>query len=91
MLSSLIQEALTLPLKIKVGKCLLQRRLDEAGMIQQDLADKTGIDKTHISKFAHGERNMSLAYAKVISDSLGCSIEDLYEWVSVSAVEVEDK
>lgn len=68
----------------EVGKCLLQDRLKEARMSQQDLADKINMSKTQISDYIHNRRRMNLITAKNVSHAIGCAIDDLYEWIKVN-------
>ncbi|MGM0940321.1 MAG: helix-turn-helix transcriptional regulator [Bacillota bacterium] len=67
----------------KVGRCLLQSRLDNAVMTQQQLADKLGVTKQQISKYVLDRQKMSLQVAKNVASVLNCHIEDLYEWIEV--------
>nr|WP_026681370.1 helix-turn-helix transcriptional regulator [Priestia megaterium] len=67
----------------KVGRCLLQSRLDNAAMTQQQLADKLGVTKQQISKYVLDRQKMSLQVAKNVASVLNCHIEDLYEWIEV--------
>ncbi len=52
-------------------------------MSQQELAMKLGVTKQQIFKYANNERRMSLQTAMNVSSILGCSIEELYEWIEV--------
>lgn len=67
----------------KVGRCLLQYRLAEAGMTQQELAEKINMKPQQISDYAANRYVMSLRNAKTISHAIGCHIDDLYEWVEI--------
>lgn len=64
----------------RVGKCLLRYRLQDKGMTQLDLSIKMGIKVQQINKYVLDKQLMSIQVAKNISDTLGCHIEDLYEW-----------
>ena len=68
----------------KPGRCLLKQLLHKIGKDQQWLSDVSGISKTQISEYANNKRFMMLATAKTISEAIGCSIDDLYEWIVVS-------
>jgi len=68
----------------KPGRCLLKQLLHKISKDQQWLSDVTGISKTQISEYANDKRTMMLATAKTISKALGCSIDDLYEWIVIS-------
>lgn len=65
----------------EVGKCLLHKRLREARMTQQELADKIGMKRQQVSDYANNRKVMSAKTMKVISHAIGCSMEDLYEWI----------
>lgn len=68
----------------KVGRCLLREILINAGMTQQDLADKLGVTKQQINKYVNEPYTvMTLQVAKNIAAILNCHIEDIYEWVEV--------
>lgn len=71
-------------MKLRAGRCLLTRRLREAKMTQQELADKIRMDKRQISRYATGDiKGMSLQTAVTIADAIGISPRDLYEWIPV--------
>lgn len=63
-----------------VGRCLLQIRLREAGMTQQQLATKLKMSRQQVSHYATNNRVMSLSTAKTIAEAIGCTIDSLYEW-----------
>lgn len=67
----------------KVGRCRIQELLDEKRMSQQDLADKTGMSKGYINDKIknRGKHGMYIDSAKKIASALGCSIDELYEWI----------
>jgi Helix-turn-helix. len=67
----------------KVGRCLLQQRLREIGMSQQELANKVNMPKQQISDYANDRVVMSLKSAKNIASAINCAIEDLYEWIPI--------
>lgn len=67
--------------RVKSVRCLIPQLLHDRGWKQQDLADKTGLDKRIISFYCTNTRNrMTLATAVVIADILRVSPRDLYEW-----------
>jgi putative transcriptional regulator len=66
----------------KVGKCLLSDRLKKADLTQTELSELTKITKSQISEYVNNKHIMSLETARIISNTLNCSIEDLYEWVT---------
>jgi len=59
----------------------LKQRLKERGITQSELARRTGISRQMISEYANNKSFMSPSVMKTISYVLGCSMEDLYEWV----------
>jgi transcriptional regulator with XRE-family HTH domain len=48
-----------------------------AGLSQEALADKCGLDRTYIGGIERGERNVALRNIAVIARSLGVSLSDL--------------
>jgi DNA-binding XRE family transcriptional regulator len=62
---------------------LLQQRLREIGMTQQELADKVHMPKQQISDYANDRVVMSLKNAKNIASAINCAIDDLYEWIPI--------
>lgn len=68
--------------RLEVGRCLLADILDKRRMTQQDLADKTGLNKQEISDYIHKRKCMSLRTARTIAKALNCYMDDLYEWIS---------
>ena len=52
-------------------------------MSQTELAKRLGVTRQQINSYMDNERIMTLQTAKNISDIVGCSIEDLYEWIEV--------
>lgn len=65
------------------GRCLLKQLLHKIGKDQQWLSDVTGISKSQISMYAMNRRIMTLPTAMTIASAIGCSIDDLYEWIVV--------
>lgn len=65
---------------MEYGRCLLTDRLVESRMLQQELADRAGIDKRQISDYIHHRKYMSILTAIRISRVLRCRVEDLYEF-----------
>jgi transcriptional regulator with XRE-family HTH domain len=49
-------------------------------MTQTDLANKSGVDRSNISKYEQGVSKPDLKNLKNISAVFGCYMEDLYEW-----------
>lgn len=63
-----------------IGKCRLPELLRKRGFTQQQIADRAGMPKQQISDYATNRRVMSLLTAKIISETLGCTMDDLYHW-----------
>ncbi|RDW21048.1 XRE family transcriptional regulator [Oceanobacillus arenosus] len=68
---------------LKVGRCLLQNRLKDAHMTQQELANRMGITVQQINKYVRNRQKMSIEVAGNIAFILKCHVEDLYEWIEV--------
>lgn len=67
----------------RVGRCLLQSLLDDAGLDQVSLAREMNVSKQQINKYTTNKQRMSLQVAKNVAAILHCEIEDLYEWIEV--------
>lgn len=66
----------------RIGKCLLSLRLRQAGKTQVQLADRLGVSKQQVNKWATNRQKMSLETAKRIATFLSLdSIDELYEWI----------
>lgn len=66
----------------QIGKCLLSERLRHVGMTQSQLAERLGVTRQQVNKWATNKQGMSIETAKKIASILDLnSIEDLYEWV----------
>lgn len=66
----------------QIGRCLLSERLRHVGMSQSQLADRLGITRQQVNKWATDKQGMSMETAKKIAFilDLECS-DDLYEWI----------
>jgi transcriptional regulator with XRE-family HTH domain len=66
----------------RIGKCLLSERLRQVGMLQTELAERLGVSKQQVNKWATNRQGMSMETAKRIATllHLECS-DDLYEWI----------
>lgn len=65
----------------KVGRCLVPAILKEKGMIQQDLADRLFMSPQQVSDYCTNRKKMELETAKAFAHTLGCHIDDLYDWI----------
>jgi len=70
-------------LTYRVGRCLLQSLLNDAGLDQVSLARELNVSKQQINKYTTNKQRMSLQVAKNVATILHCGIDDLYEWVEV--------
>jgi transcriptional regulator with XRE-family HTH domain len=71
---------------IVIGRCRIPHLLRERGWTQQELANRTGLDKRTISFYCtNARKRMTLFNAVIIADVLGVdNPRDLYEWDYVS-------
>lgn len=67
---------------LRPGRCLLNLRLKQKGMTQQELADRLGITQSAVSQFATMRYIMSYELAANVAHILGCRMEDLYMMLS---------
>ena len=63
----------------KLGVKIRERRLD-LGMTQDDLGEKTGLDRTYISGIERGLRNPALKNLGKLSKALKISIDQLMKF-----------
>ncbi|HZF64459.1 MAG TPA: helix-turn-helix transcriptional regulator [Chitinophagaceae bacterium] len=67
----------------KAIRCLLQQRLDETGLSQQELASILHMSRSQISDYATKRKMMGLETAVSIAAVLSCEVMDLYEWEEI--------
>ncbi|MGG2091308.1 helix-turn-helix transcriptional regulator [Bacillus sp. S13(2024)] len=65
---------------VVVGRCLLQKILDDHGLSQLELSLKTGISASQLNDYTKNRKTMTLKTAKRIANALNCYIDDLYEF-----------
>lgn len=65
---------------LRFGEALRSRRL-EAGLSQEELADRCGLDRTYISGIERGRRNVGLRNLGSIAKALGVTVSELLEGV----------
>lgn len=70
-------------LAYRVGRCLLQEKLDNAKLTQSDLANMLEVPRQQVNRYVHDRQRMSIELARNIASILNCQIEDLYEWTEV--------
>ena len=63
----------------KIGKRIADLRKD-AGLTQDQLAIKTGLDRTFIGYLEKGDRNPSIKTANKIARALGVKIEEIFKF-----------
>ncbi len=61
----------------RFGKAVRKART-AAGLTQEDLADRSGLDRSYIGGVERGERNPTLTVIEKIADGLGISIAELF-------------
>ncbi|WP_082067339.1 helix-turn-helix domain-containing protein [Paenibacillus terrae] len=63
------------------GRCLLQYWLNERGISQTDLAERSGWSVRMVSYWCKTERMMSVDAMYTVSTILEVHMEDLYQWI----------
>jgi transcriptional regulator with XRE-family HTH domain len=66
--------------RYKAGKCRLRYLLAERRISQDDLAHIIGMKRPQLNRYVNDDSKMTLPTAKTIAETLGVSIDDLYEW-----------
>lgn len=66
-------------MKVELGRCLLQERLNETGMTVEDLARQLFYKPEKITDYMENKRVMPLKTAISIANTIGCGVQDLYE------------
>jgi transcriptional regulator with XRE-family HTH domain len=61
-----------------IGKAIRQRR-DEFGISQEELADRSGINRTYVGDVERGERNVALVNIVVFAQALDLTASELLE------------
>lgn len=62
---------------------LLKQRLKLAGKTQAHLARHLEVTRQRVNDWANGRRPIPFNTQKDIAEFIGCSIDDLWEWVEV--------
>lgn len=65
---------------LRLGRSRLPELLFTRGMTQAELARRLGVSESFITKVISGEKHFSYLRAKIASDILGCTMEELFEW-----------
>ena len=50
----------------------------EAGISQEELADRSGLHRTYVSSVERGQRNIALANIHSLADALGVDVRELF-------------
>ena len=61
-----------------VGEKIRELRKN-ASLTQEELAFKSGLDRTYITSVEAGHRNISIKNLDKITQSLGCTLSELFE------------
>jgi transcriptional regulator with XRE-family HTH domain len=67
----------------RIGRCLLSKRLRLVGMTQTQLAERLGVQRQQVSRWARNEQGMSLESAYNVATILDCYMDDLFEWIPI--------
>lgn len=67
---------MTMPITQRFGANMRRRRTN-LGITLQNLADTTGMDRTHLNLVELGKRNASLQTAAKIADALDVTVKEL--------------
>ena len=63
----------------RFGNAVRKARI-AAGLTQEDLADRSGLDRSYIGGVERGERNPTLSVIERIAESLGVSLAELFSY-----------
>lgn len=66
-------------MKIELGSCLLQQRLNDRGISREQLAQTLLVKPERIGDYIENKRIMPLKVAISIADTIKCDVFDLYE------------
>ena len=66
------------PIAAVFGAVLRERR-EQAGISQEQLADRAGLHRTYISLIERGKRTASIEVVRRVADALGVSMADLID------------
>jgi hypothetical protein len=67
-------------MKLRMGSCLLQERLNDAGASSIELARELRLKPERLQDYMNNTRVMPLKTAASIAVTLRCNVLDLYEW-----------
>ena len=63
---------------VRFGDAVRKAR-GQAGLTQEDLADRSGLDRSYVGGIERGERNPTLAVIVKLSTGLGIELDELFE------------
>ncbi|MGG1553930.1 helix-turn-helix domain-containing protein [Paenibacillus ferrarius] len=66
-------------MKVALGKCLLQERMNEHGVSREELARALHYKPERLADYMENKRVMPLQVAISIADTVGCGVRELYE------------
>jgi transcriptional regulator with XRE-family HTH domain len=64
----------------KLGKRIIELRIQQGITSQMSLANKSGLDRTYIGGIERGERNVALKNLEKLAKTLGVSLEELFKF-----------
>ncbi|WP_337100426.1 helix-turn-helix domain-containing protein [Paenibacillus sp. YIM B09110] len=70
-------------MKFELGRCLLQERLADHGMTLEQLAQALQYKRELLTDYMENKRVMPLKNAVAIARTIGCMVDDLYEWTAL--------
>jgi len=71
-------------MRLRIGKCLLQERLTDAGVTVSELAREMRVNPARLQDYMDNLRVMPLKTAASIAVTLSCNVLELYEWQTES-------
>lgn len=66
-------------IKILIGKRVKELR-SKLGKSQEELADLAGLDRTYITSVECGRRNISIVNIEKLSNALGITLRDFFDF-----------
>jgi transcriptional regulator with XRE-family HTH domain len=66
------------PIAATFGSVLREKR-EEAGISQEELADRAGLHRTYVSLIERGKRTASIEVVRRVASALGVSMADLID------------
>jgi transcriptional regulator with XRE-family HTH domain len=66
-------------MKYELGKCNLQRLLEEKGWSQSHFAERMGWERQRVSDYCRKVRTMSIPVLFSVADTLGVNPREIYD------------